>query len=291
MSIAAPPLKLGTRGSPLALAQAAQVAAAIEWPLELITITTSGDGGKAPAEDKRRWVDRIEDALLAGEIDLAVHSAKDVPVALADGLAIAGAPERGDPRDVLCGASSIAELPLGARVGTSSLRRAAQLRALREDIAIVPIAGNVDTRLRRLEQEDLDAIVLARAGLSRLGGRQLGSPLDELVPAVGQGTLAIEARLGDARVAPAIAALRHPPTERELSAERSLARALGVGCRTPIGAHATSLPNGTLELRAFVGVPDGSLWMRDRLTGEDPQALGEAVAERLQSVGVDAFLE
>lgn len=290
MSPAALPLKLGTRGSPLALAQAAQVAAAIEAPVELTTIATSGDGDHSPAEDKRRWVDRIEDALLAGAIDLAVHSAKDLPGALADGLEIAGVPERGDVRDVLCGAGSLAELPPGARVGTSSLRRAAQLRALRDDIAIVPIAGNIDTRLRALEEDGLDAIVLARAGLARLG-RPLGAALDELVPAVGQGALAIEARAGDVRVATAIAALRHAPTERELYAERALARALGAGCHTPIGGHATSLGDGTLELRAFVGVLDGSLWVRDSLTGTDPVALGEAVAERLRSVGVEAILE
>ena len=290
MSPAALPLKLGTRGSPLALAQAAQVAAAIEAPVELTTIATSGDGDHSPAEDKRRWVDRIEDALLAGAIDLAVHSAKDLPGALADGLEIAGVPQRGDVRDVLCGAGSLAELPPGARVGTSSLRRAAQLCALREDIAIVPIAGNIDTRLRALEEDGLDAIVLARAGLARLG-RPLGAALDELVPAVGQGALAIEARSGDARVATAIAALRHAPTERELYAERALARALGAGCHTPIGGHATSLGDGALELRAFVGVLDGSLWVRDSLTGTDPVALGEAVAERLRSVGVEAILE
>jgi hydroxymethylbilane synthase len=283
------PLKLGTRGSPLALAQAALVAAAIDGPVELTTIATSGDENKTPVEDKRRWVDRIEDALLAGTIDLAVHSAKDLPGTLADGLAIAGAPERGDVRDVLCGAASLRALPAGARVGTSSLRRAAQLRALREDIAIVPIAGNVDTRLRLLEEDGLDAIILARAGLQRLG-RPLGAPLDELVPAAGQGTLAIEARAGDARVASAIGALRHAPTERELHTERALTSALGADCHTPIGAHAKSLRDSTLELRAFAGVLDGSRWVRDSLIGSDPAALGEAVAERLRSVGVEAIL-
>jgi len=290
VSPAAAPLKLGTRGSPLALAQAAQVAAAIDGPVELTTITTSGDGDEAPAEDKRRWVDRIEDALLAGAIDLAVHSAKDLPGTLAGGLTIAGAPQRADVRDVLCGAGSLEELPAGARVGTSSLRRAAQLRALREDIAIVPIAGNIDTRLALLEEDGIDAVVLARAGLERLG-RALGAPLDELVPAAGQGTLAVEARVDDARVAAAIASLRHASTERELFAERALTGALGAGCHTPIGAHARSLPDGTLELRAFVGVLDGSLWLRDRLRGTDSVALGEAVAARLRSVGVEAILE
>ena len=289
MSGKARPLKLGTRGSPLALAQAAQVAAAIDGPVELTTIATSGDENKTPVEDKRRWVDRIEDALLAGVIDLAVHSAKDLPGTLADGLTIAGAPRRADVRDVLCGAPSLQALPAGARVGTASLRRAAQLRALREDIAIVPIAGNIDTRLRLLEEDGLDAIVLARAGLQRLG-RALGAPLDELVPAAGQGTLAIEARVGDARVATAIGALRHAPTERELNTERALTRALGADCHTPIGAHAKSLQGSTLELRAFAGALDGSRWVRDSLTGTDPVALGEAVAERLRSVGAEEIL-
>jgi hydroxymethylbilane synthase len=133
-------------------------------------------------------------------------------------------------------------------------------------------------------------VVLARAGLERLG-RALGAPLDELVPAAGQGTLAVEARVDDARVATAIASLRHASTERELFAERALTGALGAGCHTPIGAHARSLPDGTLELRAFVGVLDGSLWLRDRLRGTDSVALGEAVAARLRSVGVEAILE
>jgi hydroxymethylbilane synthase len=284
------PLKLGTRASPLALAQAGLVAGAITGPVELVALRTSGDGGDAPAEDKRRWVDRIEDALVAGEIDLAVHSAKDLPGTLADGLEIAGAPARVDARDALCGAASLAALRHGARVGTSSLRREAQLRALREDLEVVAIAGNVDTRLRRLSTEDLDAIVLACAGLQRLG-RPPGAALDELIPAVGQGSLAIEARSGDERVAAAIAALRHAPTEQALLCERTLASALGAGCHTPIGGYAQSLPDGLLELRAFVGRADGSAWTRDVLRGEEPVALGEAVAARLLSVGAEELLE
>lgn len=289
MSNAAAPLRLGTRGSPLALAQAGTVADAIEGPLELIAIKTSGDGGTAPAEDKRRWIDRIEDALLAGEIDLAVHSAKDVPGELASGLEIAGSPERADPRDALCGAGALAALPTGARIGTSSLRRTAQLHALREDLKLVAIAGNLDTRLRRLKEGEFDAIVLACAGLQRLG-RTAGTPLEDLVPAVGQGTLAIEARQGDERVARAIARLRHEPTERALRAERALASALGADCHTPIGAHATALAGGGLELRAFVGRADGSMWVRDSLTGTDPDALGAALAARLRAVGVEKIL-
>ncbi len=281
------PLRLGTRASPLALVQAGLVADAIDGPVELVHVTTSGDAGGAPLEDKRRWVDRIEDALSAGEIDLAVHSAKDLPGELAPGLEIAGAPIRADPRDALCGARSLAALPRAARVGTSSLRRAAQLRALREDLEVVAIAGNVDTRLRRIGE--LDAVVLARAGLERLG-RDGGSVLEELVPAIGQGTIAIESRSGDDRVAGAIAGLRDGATERALSAERALARALGAGCQTPIGAHAVAHDDGTLELRAFVGQADGSAWLRDAVSGSDPVALGEALAERLLSVGARELL-
>jgi hydroxymethylbilane synthase len=289
VSDAAAPLRLGTRGSPLALAQAGKVAEAIEGTVELIAIKTSGDSGAAPAEDKRRWIDRIEDALLAGAIDLAVHSAKDVPGELADGLEIAGSPERADPRDALCGASALDALPAGARIGTGSLRRQAQLLALREDLRLAPIAGNIDTRLRRLEEGEFDAIVLACAGLARLG-RAEGTPLEDLVPAVGQGTLAIESRSGDERVARAIASLRHEPTERALAAERSLASALSADCHTPIGAHAVDLEGGDLELRAFVGRADGSMWVRDRLTGADPEGLGAALAARLRAVGVEEIL-
>jgi hydroxymethylbilane synthase len=283
-------LKLGTRASPLALAQAALVAAAIDGPVEVVPLRTSGDGGASPADDKSRWVDRIEDALVAGEIDLAVHSAKDLPGALAAGLEIAGAPIRADARDALCGAPSLAALRPDARIGTSSLRRAAQLLALRADLDVVAIAGNIDTRLRRLADAELDAIVLACAALERLD-RPPGAPLDELVPAVGQGVLAIEARVGDARVASAIAPLRHAPTEQALSAERTLAAALGANCNTPIGAHAAPVEDGTLELRAFVGRADGSAWARDSLRGEEAVALGEAMAERLRSVGAEELLQ
>ena len=281
---AEPQLRLGTRGSALAIAQAQGVADAIGAPVELVVVRTTGDKDGGANADKRRWVDRIEDALLAGEIDLAVHSAKDVPAELAAGLELAGSPPRADPLDALVGARSLAELAPGARVGTSSLRRRAQLLALRSDIAVVALHGNVDTRLRRLEQGELDAIVIARAGLQRLG-RDLGAALEELVPAVGQGVLAIEARAGDARIARAIAPLRDARTERELRAERELARELGATCDTPIGAHARTLADGLLELRAFLGQADGSAWVTDQLEGDDPAALAGELAARLRSVG------
>ena len=282
-------IKLGTRTSPLALAQATLVATAIVGEVEVVGLSTSGDRDDGPDEDKRRWVDRIEEALDSGEIDLAVHSAKDVPSMLAPGLEIAGAPARADARDVLCGAPSLAALRPGARVGTSSLRRSAQLRALREDIEVVALHGNVGTRLRRLEEGEFDAIVLACAGLSRLG-LDAGVALEEMIPAVGQGTLALEARSGDGRVAAAIAALRDTAAERALHAERALADALGASCQTPIGAHAKPLNDGSLELRVFVGRADGSSWIRDSQRGSEPVALGQALAERLRSVGVAELL-
>jgi hydroxymethylbilane synthase len=281
------PLRLGTRRSPLALAQARLVAAAIDAEVQIVEITTSGDRGAG--EDKRRWVDAIEHALSAGEIDLAVHSAKDVPGELADGLELAGSPPRADARDALCGAPSLDALAAAARVGTSSLRRAAQLRALRPDLDVTELHGNVGTRLARLAAGDYDAVVLARAGLERLG-EDPGSPLDELVPAPGQGALTIEARSGDGAVAAAIAALRDPPTERALLAERTLAHALGADCHTPIGAHATANPDGSLELRVFIGRPDGSHWIRDALRGSEPATLAAALAARLRSVGAAELL-
>ena len=280
-------LRLGTRGSPLARAQAELVAHAIGAPVQTVVIATGGDAGEGI--DKRRWVDTIEAALLSGEVDLAVHSAKDVPGELAGGLELAGAPAREDPRDALCGASSIAALARGARVGTSSLRRTAQLRALRDDLDVRELHGNLDTRLRRLQQGDFDAIVLAVAGLRRLG-RDGWSALDELVPAPGQGTLALEARAGDARVAAAIAPLRDAGAERALAAERALVRRLGAGCNTPVGAFARDVGARCVALSAFVGAPDGSHWIRDELEGEDPVALGEAVAQRLLAAGARELL-
>jgi hydroxymethylbilane synthase len=281
------PLRLGTRGSPLALRQAALVADAIEGEVETVVLRTGGDRGAGG--DKRRWVDTIEAALVAGRIDLAVHSAKDLPADLAPGLVIAGSPPREDARDALCGAASIAALPPGARVGTSSLRRKSQLLALRDDLAVHEVHGNLDTRLGRLGAGDFDAIVLAVAGLRRLG-RDGWSATEELIPAAGQGTLAIEGRAGDARLAVAIAALRDPATERSLAAERALVRCLGAGCDTPIGAHACDRSDGRLELRAFVGASDGSEWIRDSALGDDPVALGEAVAGRLLTCGAAALL-
>ncbi len=318
-------MRIGTRGSALALAQAGHVAESLEAhppavddedAVELVTITTSGDQasrgdnsdssdsavdpqtppvGGTPA-DKSRWVDTIEAALLAGEIDLAVHSAKDVPGELAEGLALLGATARVAAADVLCGTRDLESLPAGARVGTSSLRRSAQLRAAREDLRVVAIGGNIDTRLRRLgEQEDLDAIVLAHAGLLRLGrAAEVGAVLDpaRFVPAPGQGMLALEGRAGDTRAEAAMRAIADADAFACLRAERAVAQELGASCHTPLGAHAVPAGCGCLNLRAWVGLPDGSAWIGDELLGGfyDPEALGRRVAERMRAAGAGELL-
>jgi hydroxymethylbilane synthase len=292
-------IRLGTRGSALALAQAGWVAERLPGEVELVPITTSGDerrGGTAAASaptDKARFVKEIEDALLAGDVDLAVHSAKDVPAELPDGLSIVGVPARADARDALCGASSLEELAGGAVVGTASLRRRAALLALRPDLEIRDLRGNVDTRLRRLADGDFDAIVLAQAGLDRLGRGEEGSPLgiDAMVPAPGQGSLVLEARTDDAATVSAAGSLTDPDALTCLTAERALVQKLEATCHTPVGAHALAT-DGLLRLVAFVGLPDGSRWIRDQLeaAGDDPSALGAAVGERMLSAGAAELL-
>ena len=281
-------IRIGTRGSALALAQAAWVTERLPGETELVTITTAGDRG-ADQADKSRWVSELERALLAEEIDVAVHSAKDVPAELAAGLALVAIPERADPSDVMCGAESLEMLQTGARVGTSSLRRAAQIRAARDDLNVVSVRGNVDTRLRKLAEGEFDALVLAAAGLVRLGRRdEIGGALEQLVPAAGQGALALEARPG--RIDPAaLTALSDPQATACVGAERELVRALGASCNTPVGAHARSLGGGELELVAWAGLPDGSEWISDRLVGA-AGGLGDALAERMLSVGAAELL-
>ncbi len=294
-------MRLGSRGSALALAQArlvAQLLEGVEGGVEIVTISVSGDRGTAGG-DKSRWVDAIEDALLAGTIDLAVHSAKDVPARLADRLELLGAPPRAAAEDVLCARAETIDgvdaLKPGARVGTSSVRRAAQLRAAREDIEVVTIAGNVDTRLRKLTAGDLDAIVLARAGLQRLGREgEIGAVLDpaRFVPSPGQGTLALEGRADDDATRAAAAAITDERTLACLLAERALAEALGATCNTPLGAHAVDAGCGCLYLRGWVGLPDGGRWIADELIGGfyDAPQLGRRVAERMLEVGAGELL-
>jgi hydroxymethylbilane synthase len=276
-------IRIGTRGSALALAQARLVAEQIEGETELVTITTAGDRG-ADLQDKSQWVSELEQALLDGRVDIAVHSAKDVPADLAPGLELVAIPPRADARDAICGTSSLSELAPGSRVGTSSLRRAAQIRALRDDLEVIPVRGNVDTRLRKLGTGSFDAIVLACAGLQRLGHQPDGI-LDELVPAAGQGTLAIEAKPG----AWPVDGLNDPDAAACLRAERDLTRALEASCNTPIGAHARTIAPDELELEAWVGRSDGSAWISDRVRGPAAQ-VGQVCAERLLSTGARELL-
>jgi hydroxymethylbilane synthase len=294
-------MRLGTRRSALALAQA-ELVAELLGGCEILPIVTSGDRGMGP-EDKSRWVRELEEALLSGEIDLAVHSAKDIPSEPAEGLSLLGAPARAAPEDALCGAADLEGLGPGARVGTSSLRRAAQLRCAREDLEVVPMRGNVDTRLRKLAAGELDAIVLARAGLQRLGREsEIGAVLDpeRFVPAPGQGALAVQGRAGDAQVGEAVGRITDRHTLACLLAERAVARELSATCHTPLGAHAWPAQagpprrtEGALRLRAWVGLPDGSAWASDELAGRltDPEALGREVAARLKLAGAGEMLE
>jgi hydroxymethylbilane synthase len=233
-------------------------------------------------------VSALEQALLADEIDVAVHSAKDVPAELAEGLSLVAIPAREDPRDAICGAGSLAALGSGARVGTSSLRRAAQIRAVRDDLEVVDLNGNVDTRLRKLASGECDALVLAAAGLNRLGRADaIDGILDELVPAAGQGALALEARAGRL----AVDGVVDPDTTACVLAERELTAALGASCNTPVGAFARTLgaDGGELELSAWVGRADGSAWISDRLRGP-ASGLGMRVAERLLAAGAAEVL-
>jgi hydroxymethylbilane synthase len=284
-------MRIGTRRSALALAQARLISELLGGA-EIVPMLARGDLDAHRSADKSRWVAELEAALLAGEIDVAVHSAKDVPGELAGGLALLGAPGRADAEDVLCGIAELDALPAGARVGTSSIRRLAQLSAAREDLEVVSIRGNVDTRLRKLGDpwERLDAIVLARAGLQRLAREsEAGGVLDvgRFVPAPGQGILAIEGRADDQGTRDAVAAITSTDAFACLLAERELARELGASCHTPLGAYAVPAGGGGMELRAWVGLPDGSAWVSDELLGDcgDPEALGRGVAERLRAAG------
>jgi hydroxymethylbilane synthase len=252
---------------------------------ELVEITTTGDRVRA-AGDKSRFVKEIEDALLAGEVDVAVHSAKDVPGELPSGLAIAAVPARADPRDVLCGADSISSLPVSARVGTASVRRRSQLRSMRDDLEVVELRGNVDTRLRRLADGDFDAIVLAAAGLERLGRAGEGAPvaIDEMTPAPGQGCLALEIRADDDATRAVVERVSDPTAAACLAVEREFVIALDATCDTPVGAFAEVIEPGRLRLRAYAGAPDGSVWMRDWIEGGDEAGL--LLAERMLAAGV-----
>lgn len=288
-------LRLGTRGSALALAQAKLVADALGGA-EVVPIQSPVAARQLPdGADKSRFVKELEEALVAEEIDLAVHSAKDLPGELPEGLEIVGVPAREDPTDAFVGtAVSVADLPEGARLGTSSLRRRAQLLATRPDLEISDLHGNVDTRLRRLAEGGFEGLVLATAGLRRLGRSSEISFCfgeDVMTPAAGQGALALEARRGDRAAAEAAEAVTHGLSLTELIAERAVVAALDASCRTPVGVRA-KVEGGVLRMSAFVGLPDGSEWVRDSLSAEEePTSLGRSLAERLLAAGAGELLE
>jgi hydroxymethylbilane synthase len=283
-------IRIATRGSKLALAQAGQVADQLGGA-ELVEVSSDGEPG-----DKARFVRGIERALLDGEAEIGVHSAKDLPSEIPDGLAIAAVPAREDPADVWIGTgASLGDVPGGARVGTASLRRRAQLLAARPDLQVEELHGNVDTRLRKLAAGELDAIVLAAAGLRRLGREAEASfalPAEAMTPAAGQGALILQARSDDADAADAAAAIGDPAALRELTAERAAVALLEATCATPIGVHAR-VEDGRLAAEAFVGLPDGSEWIRDRVEGEadDPAFAGALLAERLLGAGAREILD
>jgi hydroxymethylbilane synthase len=289
---------IGSRGSQLALWQANHISACLralgaETRLEIIKTTGDKitDVPLAQVGGKGLFTKEIEEALLAGTIDLAVHSLKDMPTALPQGLTLSAIPEREDPRDAWIG-RPMAELPAGGKVGTSSLRRAAQLHALGQGFVIENLRGNVDTRLRKLDEGQYDAIVLAAAGLRRLGwADRIGELIDPeiMCPAVGQGALAIETR-NDGGPAQEIARkLNHAATNAAVTAERALLARLEGGCQVPIGAHAT-VEGSMIHLRAIVASPDGSRMVRDRASGTDPVALGRELGERLLAAGAREIL-
>jgi hydroxymethylbilane synthase len=284
-------MKVGSRGSALALAQANAVAEALGGAEVVPVRTADGEPG-----DKSRFVRGVEQALLEGDVDLAVHSAKDVPGQMSDDLSLVGVPAREDPADVFVGGqAALAELDTGARIGTASLRRRAQLLALRPDIEVVELRGNVDTRLAKLATGECDGIVLAAAGLARLGRADAISfrfGADEMVPAPGQGSLVLQARAGDAEAARAAAEISDEQALVELTAERAAVAALQASCETPVGICARHM-EGTLAVAGFAGLPDGSEWVRDALRGdpEQPGALGQALAERMLAAGAGEILE
>ncbi|MGA2434603.1 MAG: hydroxymethylbilane synthase [Bryobacteraceae bacterium] len=292
---------IGSRGSQLALWQANWVKAQLEASGEsarIEIIKTSGDRitdvPLAEAGGKGLFTKEIEDALLARHIDLAVHSLKDLPTALPEGLCLAAVPQREDARDALVG-RTLAGLRHGAKVGTSSLRRVAQLRAARPDLEVESIRGNVDTRLRKLAEGQFEAIVLAAAGLRRLGFEDRIAepiPMDIMCPAVGQGALGIETRDDGGAAASIRARLDHAATRIAVEAERSLLAALGGGCQVPIGAYAEAAGD-ELRLRAVVASPDGSRIIRREVTGAaaDARKIGEAIGAELLASGGREILE
>lgn len=294
---------IGTRGSALALWQADHVAAQLRAAhpglvVERNIIVTTGDrtGPVGEAGGKAVWVKEIEAALLAGEIDLAVHSLKDVPAELAPGLVLAAIPTRADVRDALVSrdGSTLDNLPVGARVGTTSLRRICQVKTLRPDLLLEPLRGNLDTRLRKVAEGRVDAAVLACAGLDRLGLAQHIAEriaIERMLPAIGQGALAIETRAADEPLRLLCRVLASEDAEITVMAERTLLQHLGAGCRTPVAGTA-QVQQGKLEVWGLVGSPNGGTMLREHVSGPPSaaQALGRALAEALIARGADRIL-
>ncbi|GAA1385759.1 hydroxymethylbilane synthase [Catellatospora chokoriensis] len=296
-------LRLGTRGSALAMAQSQTVAdmvtAATGMRVELVEIATAGDRSSAPVQQLGVgvFVSALRDALSAKEIDFAVHSYKDLPTAPADGLSIAAVPERADPRDALIARDglTLAELPAGAVIGTGALRRIAQINALGLPVTTVPIRGNVDTRLRKVAEGELDAVVLARAGLARLGrAGEVTEILDPMLmlPAPAQGALAVECRSADADLVEALAALDHRATRAAVTAERALLAALEAGCSAPVAALAETTEDDEIYLRGAVISVDGRFALRLSRTGTlaDAEKVGRLLAADLLEDGAENVL-
>ncbi len=299
-------ITIGTRGSQLALWQANWVKAALieknpGLSVELLIIKTKGDKildvPLAQVGGKGLFVKEIEDAISDRRIDLAVHSMKDMPAELPAGLCISAVPEREDPKDVLISRKGLmlSQLPIGAKIGTCSLRRAAQLKHIRPDAEIVSLRGNLDTRLKKLETEGLDAVILAAAGIKRLGlDHRITQYLDEsvMLPAVGQGALCIESRQDDPDIFPMIAALDHLPTRVVVSGERAFLNRLEGGCQVPIAAHG-NINGDIFTISGLVADIDGKTLIKDTLSGPagESEAIGICLAERLLSLGAGHILE
>ena len=304
--MADPKLRIATRKSPLALWQANHVREALlarypQLDVELVTMTTQGDKildtPLAKVGGKGLFVKELETGILERRADLAVHSMKDVPVEFPAGLGLGAILPREDPRDVLISNTftAIDELPTGARVGTSSLRRQCQLRAQRPDLQVLDLRGNVNTRLQKLDNGDYDAIMLAAAGVKRMGWKeritQALAP-EQFLPAIGQGAIGIEIRRDDHRVAELVAELNDDQTAVRVSAERALNAALQGGCQVPIAGYA-EISHGVIVLRALVGRPDGSRLIQGVISGrpEDAEELGRVLADDLLSRGARAVLD
>jgi hydroxymethylbilane synthase len=314
------PLRLGSRKSPMAIAQSGQVARLIAERtgrrVEIVGVTTLGDVSREQVSQLGGtgvFVSALRDALLRGEVDFAVHSLKDLPTGAAPGIELAAVPARDDPRDALVArdGAKLADLPPGARVGTGAPRRAAQIALLRADVSCVPIRGNANTRLAKVHDGEVDAVVLAYAGLARIGQADLVSEVfepDDMVPAPGQGALAVECQAGDAALAALLAAVDHPATRSAVTAERSLLAALEAGCSAPVGAYACRLAGtNTLHLEGVVlgapgvslppgtvdsGAAAGRMVIRERGEGDavDAARLGRDLAARMLALGAAGLM-